>query len=351
MVMPCGDLDVRAIRALALLTKGATFTVAHVHRSTQPTLHREVIARAPTRIDLGGGWTDVPPYCDREGGFVCSLAITRYALARVTDAAGASESGQNPILRAALRRSGTHGVNVHLTNDFPTGAGLGGSSSASAAILGALSAWNGRTIDRVAIAEEGRRIEVEELGVAGGRQDHYAATHGGALALTFTTGVAVQRIPLAAATRRELLACCTLIYTGESRVSGETINAVLDAYGAGEPRVLDALCRMRELASDMATALAAGDIHALGELIGEHWLHQRGLHPTIPTPKIDQIVAAASAAGALGAKAMGASGGGCVLIMSRASRTAEVRDAVRDLGEFIDFDIDEAGLTIVSENA
>jgi D-glycero-alpha-D-manno-heptose-7-phosphate kinase len=313
-------------------------------------LHREVIARAPTRIDLGGGWTDVPPYADREGGFVCSIAISRYAVARVTHDDGTSTT-DSPLLRAALKRSGIRGIAVTITSDFPTGAGLGGSSSASAAILGGLATWEGRGIDRVAIAEEGRRIEVEELGIAGGRQDHYAATQGGALALTFTRDVAVQRIPLPVSTRRELVASCTLIYTGESRISGDTITAVLGAYEAGDRRVLDALRRMRELAMDMSSALGAGDLHALGELMGEHWQHQRSLHPSIPTPRIDEIVATAHRAGALGCKAMGASGGGCVLILSRAAHTASVRRALAGLGDVLDFDVDDTGLMVTEHSA
>lgn len=312
-------------------------------------MHREVIARAPTRIDLGGGWTDVPPYCDREGGFVCSIAIARYAVARVTADSG-DEKPDSPLLQAVLRRARVAGIAATLTHDFPKGAGLGGSSSASAAVLGALAAWNGRPIDRVAIAEEGRRIEVEEMGIAGGRQDHYAATHGGALALTFTTSVTVRRIPLPASIRRDLVASCTLIYTGESRISGNTITAVLGAYEAGERRVLDALQRMRELAMDMSTALASGDLHALGELLGEHWQHQRSLHPSIPTPRIDEIVATAQRAGALGCKAMGASGGGCVLVMARPAATASVRRALAGLGEVIEFDLDDAGLVVTEES-
>lgn len=310
-------------------------------------MHREVSARAPTRIDLGGGWTDVPPYSEREGGFVCSIAISRYALARATAATDErARSDESPIVRAALKRSAAIGVSLHLETDFPTGAGLGGSSSASAAILGAISGWQGRAIDRTGIAEEGRRIEVEDLGIPGGRQDHYAATYGGALGLTFGDGVQVDRIPLSAAFRADLLASCTLIYTGESRVSGGTITAVLGAYESGEPRVVTALRRMREIAVDMATALGAGDLHALGEMLGEHWTFQRSLHPTIPTPRIDEIVAVAARAGALGAKAMGASGGGCVLIVSRPGKTADVRAAVRHLGQPVDFDFDDMGLVV-----
>lgn len=317
-------------------------------------MNREIITRAPTRIDLGGGWTDVPPYCDREGGFVCNVAITRYTTATVSDDRGstaardASKNGSDaPLVRAALKRTGMNDVTVTVANDFPLGAGLGGSSAASAAVLGALTAWRGKALDRTAIAEEGRRIEVEELGVAGGRQDHYAATHGGALGLTFTNTVAVHRIPLSAKSRKSLAARSVLVYTGQSRISGDTITAVLGAYEAGEPRVLLALERMRELAMDMATALERSDLDAVGEMLNEHWKHQRSLHPSIPTPRIDEIIARARLAGALGAKAMGASGGGCVLVIAKPSSVDAVRDAVQPLGEILNFEVAKEGVTVV----
>lgn len=310
---------------------------------------RVVSARAPTRIDLGGGWTDVPPYCDREGGFVCNIAIDRYASATVSPgAASAAASAGEPLLTAALRRTGLMGLRVDLASDFPVAAGLGGSSAASAALLGALHAWRGHPLDRVAIAEEGRRIEVEELGIAGGRQDHYAATHGGALALTFDTGVRVRRIGMSSATRDALRQWATLVYTGESRISGDTITAVLGAYERGAATVVTALQRMKELARDMATALEASDLHALAELVDEHWRYQRSLHPGIPTARIDEIIAAAARAGSTGAKAMGASGGGCVLVLSRPTCTAAVRLAIAGLGELLDFGFDEQGVTVTS---
>lgn len=314
-------------------------------------MSREVIARAPTRIDLGGGWTDVPPYCDREGGFVCNVAITRYAVARLSATsdlrATSVNSADAPLVRAALKRAGINGVTVRIENDFPVAAGLGGSSAASAALLGALAEWRGESWQPTTIAEEGRRIEVEELGVAGGRQDHYAATHGGALALTFTTSVAVRRIPISTKARNDLTTRSILVYTGQSRISGDTITAVLGAYEAGESRVVHALRRMRELAKDMAVALERSDLDAVGELVKEHWVHQRALHPSIPTPRIDEIVARSLHAGALGAKAMGASGGGCVLVIARSNNVEQIRDAVKPLGQTLDFGIDEDALTIV----
>lgn len=284
---------------------------------------------------------------------MCNIAITRYATARVFEgaASGRAVGGERALVEAALRRAGLRGVAVTLTNDFPVGAGLGGSSAASAAILSALNAWRRVEMDPGEMAEEGRRIEVEDLGVAGGRQDHYAATHGGALGLTFNGDVAVRRIPLAPATRDELLACSTLIYTGESRISGDTITAVLGAYEAGVARVVTSLRRMRELAVDMASALGASDIHALGELVDEHWTYQRALHPSIPTPRIDDIISRARAAGAIGAKAMGASGGGCVYVLSRPGKTAAIREAVRDLGEILSFDFDTEGSSVLQHAA
>lgn len=310
-------------------------------------MSRDIIARAPTRIDLGGGWTDVPPYCEREGGFVCNVAIARYAVVRLHAHPPYSvESQELPLLDAVIRRSGVEGVGFHIRSDFPEGAGLGGSSAASAALLGALAEWQGRTWERAAIAEEGRRIEVEDLGIAGGRQDHYAATHGGALALTFSDQVSVRRIALAPKTRDDLASRSVLIYTGQSRVSGDTITAVLSAYERGERRVVHALRRMRELAIDMAMALDAADLDAVGQLMNEHWEHQRGLHPSIPTERIDEIIGAALRAGALGAKAMGASGGGCVLIVARADDVERIRTTVRPMGTILDFDIDEEGLSV-----
>lgn len=318
-------------------------------------VNRVVTARAPARIDLGGGWTDVPPYADREGGFVCNVAIARYSVARLTPRAnGRSASGSNvdaPLVQATLKRTGVSDAQVTLSNDFPVGAGLGGSSAASAALLGALAQWRGAAWTSSEIAEEGRRIEVDELGVAGGRQDHYAATHGGALALTFGRQTDVRRLVLTAETRNAFVARSILLYTGESRISGDTITAVLGAYETGEPRVVEALDRMKALARAMARELERGDLDALGEMVREHWRHQRSLHPSIPTPRIDEIVARASHAGALGAKAMGASGGGCVWILGPLHAMDAIRRAVVTLGENLAFGLDETGLTVLPDES
>ena len=316
---------------------------------TAPT---QLVARAPTRIDFGGGWTDVPPYSEEEGGFVCNIAIARHATVRIRESA--SEAGEidtqraadSALAEAAVRRAGIGGITVEISCDFPIGAGLGGSSAAGVAVSGALAAWRGTPIDRAALAEQSRAIEVEDLGIPGGRQDHYAAAYGGALALTFGDETRVRRIPVTSKTCSELERRCIVAYTGQSRISGDTITAVLGAYRARDRRVLHALGRMKALARAMVDELDAGDIDELGQLVWEQWQHQRSLHPSIPTPLIDSILERARAAGARGGKALGASGGGCVLVIAGDDNVDAVRAAVVELApNLVEFKIDETGLT------
>ena len=315
--------------------------------------------RAPTRIDFGGGWTDVPPYSDREGGFVCNLAIARYATVLLAPAVktdslslSADRERDRPLVEAAVRRAGVNGVDVALYNDFPVGAGLGGSSAAGVALAQALSHCSGQLLDPAELAERSRATEVEELGVAGGRQDHYASAFGGALALRFSDrGTDVRQIPLTRQAREELEQRCIVVYTGESRISGDTITAVTGAYERRDARVLFALRRMRELAENMAHALEQSDIDGLASLVGEHWAHQRSLHQAIPTSRIDAIIERARDAGALGAKALGASGGGCVLVIARRGLEGAVANAVAALGPLLPFSIAERGVETSSPGA
>ncbi len=311
---------------------------------------RTLAARAPTRIDFGGGWTDVPPYSTEQGGCVCALAIGRYATVELSDtlpAEGLRDSADSRIAAAALARSPASRVALSVHNDFPVGAGLGGSSASGVAAVGALAAWSGQSLDRADLAERSRAIEVEDLGIAGGRQDHYAAAFGGALGLTFGEATTTVRIPLTAATVAVLEAECTIIYTGQSRISGANITAVLDAYRAREPVVTGALARMRELAQAMIDALVRGAVDELGALVGEHWAHQRTLHPAITTPRIDAIIETAIAGGAFGAKALGASGGGCVLIIAPRDRTPAVRHTLSELGVLLPMTVDHDGFMLL----
>jgi D-glycero-alpha-D-manno-heptose-7-phosphate kinase len=255
------------------------------------------------------------------------------------------------LARAATRYFGLKGVRTRIRSNFPTGAGLGGSSSVGVALVGACRTWLGRGLDnRSEIAEESRLIEVEQAGIAGGRQDHYAAAYGGALDLTFGNVTTAHRIPLSASTIRALEQRCVIVFSGQSRISADTIKGVLSAYEAGDAQVTDALHRIKWLAADMTKALAGGDLDALGAAVGEHWVHQRRLHPAITTERIDTIVDTAARAGAIGSKALGASGGGCVLVIGQAGAMEGLRAAVGEVGLLLDFEIDQQGVTVMTED-
>ena len=284
---------------------------------------------------------------------MCNVALAHRATVRIRRAVGDARPGvegqhgdDGELARAALRRAGISNVSLELRNDFPVGAGLGGSSAAGVAIAGALAAWRGVAIDRSAIAEESRSVECDDLGIAGGRQDHYAAAWGGALDLAFGE---VHALACSRETHDALERRCIVAYTGESRVSGSTITAVLDAWRVGNPRVVEGLARMKALARSMALAIEAGHLDDLGAMVDEHWAFQRELHPSIPTPLIDEVIARARAAGALGGKALGASGGGSVLLFADDDTVEPVRREVAALADILPTRLDESGLTWMAE--
>jgi D-glycero-alpha-D-manno-heptose-7-phosphate kinase len=315
---------------------------------------RAIVARAPTRLDFGGGWTDVPPYCEREGGAVCNIAITRFATATValperdTHHLGEHVPTADPLVAAALRRADLPGASGSIRTDYPAGAGLGGSSACGVALAGALAALRGEEVAPDVLAARSRATEVEELGVAGGFQDHYASAFGGALLLTFSDCVGVETLSVPENCAVDLARRGVLVYTGESRLSGGIITAVTDAYERGDARTHAALARMKALAGEMAASLRRGDLDELGRLVGEHWVHQRQLHSSISTPRIEAIVRAAASSGALGVKALGASGGGCVLAIASDGREDELARALTPFGERLSYAVDQQGFQIVA---
>ena len=307
---------------------------------------REVVARAPVRVDFGGGWTDVPPYTTEQGGCVCNLAIASYARVTLRGIARGVEldaDGDDSLGAAALRVAQLDNVRLEQTSEFPRGAGLGGSSAAGVAVAAAIAAWRDESLGKSELAERSRALEVNELGIAGGFQDHYAAAYGGALALSFGAMTTATAIPLSDSLVDSLERQCIIAYTGESRISGATITAVLDGYRARVPRVVAALASMRALAMQMIDALTREDVDTLGALVGEHWVEQRALHAKITTALIDELLETARAHGALGGKALGASGGGSVVIIAPIERADEVRAHVSALARLLPFVIDREG--------
>ena len=199
----------------------------------------------------------MPPYSDEMGGFVCNVAISRYATVsrsargerRATRAIGFA--GDRSIAEARgerFRHAATHGVTV--ASDFPVGAGLGGSSAVGVATVAALAAARGETMTPTAIAELSREIEISDLGIPGGRQDHYAAAYGGALGLRFSARARRRATDSARRARRARRSSGAASSSTPGRVASPAKRSprCLDAYRERDPRVLNALQRhAREL--------------------------------------------------------------------------------------------------------
>lgn len=297
------------------------------------------------RLDLAGGWTDVPPFSAREGGVVVNAAIGLQAHVKLTlggtllrfvseelgetlevaNAGGLTGHAKLPLLMAALRMFPVLGGFTLTTRcDAPPGSGLGSSGALGVALVGALTRARQETLSQPELAAQAWHVETIEAQLPGGKQDQYAAALGGFHRLTFRDpDVGIEPVTLdpafAAALERQLLIC----YTNKSRVSGATIARVMDAYERGDPRVTAALRRLKETGQAMAEALRAADLARVGVLLSENWKHQQALDPGMRTEEMAQLEAAAEQAGALGGKAAGAGAGGCMFFVMRGdARTA-----------------------------
>jgi D-glycero-alpha-D-manno-heptose-7-phosphate kinase len=315
----------------------------------QPTTIR---ASAPVRLDLAGGWTDVPPFSEREGGVVVNAAIQLQAHAEVTlggrgfrleardlgcreviaSAEGLVASGPLGLLKAALRMYPVGPCTLETRVDAPPGSGLGSSGALDVALVSALSAARGERLDRLEIAEEAWRLETVEAGIAGGRQDQLAAALGGFNLLRFhDPELHHERLDLDPAFRDELERRTVLCYTGTSRVSGDTITRVMTAYRRGDAVVTGALRGLREVALLMAEALRGADLARVADLLSRNWKHQQALDSIMQTTEMKRLEALMTGAGVLGGKAAGSGAGGCMFFLAGAD-IAAAQAAAREAG-------------------
>jgi len=288
------------------------------------------------RLDLAGGWTDVPPFSAREGGVVVTGAIQLFARAEVrlggtgfrlvsedlrdeleiSDSAGLVRDGRLDLLKAGLRLLPVGGCMLSTRSDAPPGSGLGSSGALDVALVAALSAARGESPDPVDVAEQACHLEAVEAGIPGGRQDQFASSHGGFLRLDFRDPEAeVRRLKLDSAFAADLARRMVLCYTSASRFSGATIDRVMRAYEAGDPGVAAALHGLRRVAEEMADALVAADSARIGQLLTKNWTHQQALDPRMCTESMARLERSVTDAGALGGKAAGSGAGGCMFFL------------------------------------
>jgi D-glycero-alpha-D-manno-heptose-7-phosphate kinase len=329
-------------------------------------------AKAPLRISFCGGGTDVSPYTEERGGVVLSATIDRFAyaslepiaepLARVTSLdfgltreyplGGRLEpDGDLDLVKGALncfQESAPlpSGLAIFLRTDAPPGSGLGSSSTMVATLVGVFSRWLRRPLTPYEIAELTYRIEREDLRIAGGRQDQYAAVFGGFNLIEFHADhTVVNPLRLRADTVNELEVSLLLCYTGRTRLSAHIVEKQARAYAERRAGVVASLDEMKRLTLEMKALLLRDRLREFGEKLHEAWEWKKQLQDEITNAEIDRLYECARAEGAIGGKLLGAGGGGFLLLLAPFERRHLIAEALRRIGgEVVPFAFEERGL-------
>lgn len=235
-----------------------------------------------------------------------------------TDTGHSHLNGDADLARAAVQRMGvTDRLEINTCSDCPPGSGLGSSSAMVVAILGGLSEWSARTIERKKVAEMAYLIERLDVGIPGGMQDQYSAAMGGFNLIRFEKrGVTVEPLTISGAVRNELEYRLLLCSTGTTRPSGGILGRQIKSYREGNPTVLEALHEIKKLTFDLNNELVHGRVEEFGELLGHEWNLKKKLDPAISNQEVDKLYQTALANGAIGGKLLGAGGGGYLLLFA-----------------------------------
>jgi D-glycero-alpha-D-manno-heptose-7-phosphate kinase len=307
-----------------------------------------IFTRAPLRLSLGGGGTDLPSYYREHGGFLIAAALDKHIymlthtvfqrrfkmkyseFEEVDDPADI----QHPLLREALRLHWKGGEPVEIASvaDVPAGTGLGSSGAFTVALLKSLALARRRSTTPAALAEDACEIEIDVLGEPVGKQDQYVAAHGGICSYTFNPDGSVDVRPLALSqqTLDRLQDSLLLFWTGQTHSAGRLLADQDKRTRANDDRMVAGLHRVKELGYESLKLLESGELERYAEGMHEHWVAKRERSPEMTSPRIDELYELARGAGAIGGKLVGAGGGGFLLVYADDPRG--VRRAMSDAG-------------------
>jgi D-glycero-alpha-D-manno-heptose-7-phosphate kinase len=318
-----------------------------------------IFSRAPLRISLGGGGTDLPSYYGEHGGFLVSGAIDKYAYMlthttfqrryrmKYAELEEVEEVSQirHPILREGLLRHWCGSpLEIASVADVPAGTGMGSSGAYTVCLLKGLARARRTAITPGELAELACEIEIDVLGEPVGKQDPYVAAHGGICAYTFHPdgSVGVESLELTPTALRRMRDQLLLFYTGEARAASHML-ADQDARSkAGDERMLENLHRTKELGLRSRELLMGGQLEEFAELMHEHWEHKRRRSPGMTDERIDGLYALARRNGVIGGKLLGAGGGGFLLVYTSRPEDTRRAMAAQDAPE-LPFDFEFSG--------
>ena len=332
-------------------------------------------SKAPLRLGLAGGGTDVSPYCDIYGGAILNATISMYAYATIIP------RNDNTIVLHSIDKQVTvtypssmvldtghelallSGIYNRIVADFshqplsfelityadaPPGSGLGTSSTMVVAIIGAFCEWLKLPLGEYEIASLAYSIERCDLAMAGGKQDQYSATFGGVNYMEFYNNEKVIVNPLRIRNDYldELSHNILLYNTRTSRISSAIIEMQTENVRNKSARTLDAMHVLKEQSQQMKEALLTGNLNKIGEILDHSWHYKKQMAKGISNEQIDEIYTEAIKSGATGGKISGAGGGGFMFFYCPANSRHKVLEALEHFGGKIKrYEFTNKGLT------
>lgn len=318
-------------------------------------------SKAPLRIGLAGGGTDVSPYSDLYGGAILNATLSLYANATIEPidekkiileaidrqetevydwAATLPITGKLDLLKGVYNRNQQdygikeQGFRLSTYVDAPAGSGLGTSSTLVVAILGAFAEMLKLPLGEYDMAHYAYEIERRDLNLAGGKQDQYAATFGGVNFMEFYGDDKVIVNPLRVKQQYlfELENNLLLYYTSTSRESAEIIKKQSKNVTDNKEKSIEAMHHLKDQARMMKEALLKGRLHEIGEILDYGFQQKRQMAEGISNPLMEEIYEAAKAAGATGGKISGAGGGGFMIFYCPVNTKYKVIDRLAGFG-------------------
>lgn len=305
----------------------------------------KIISSAPCRIGLLGGGTDIPTYSDKFGGLCLNIAINIRQHFEITDSNGKDNvypKGANPkFYEEFYKQFGWTPETCVSTFDGILESGLGSSAAAAVALVGALSRYNNMNLSKEDIAEMAWHIEINKIGLYGGRQDQYASSFGGCNLFEFGKGVKVTRLD---GFIEKVLPSLTLFYLGKNRRSAN----IQEGFKKLSQQQIMKLDEIKASVLEGSKIIATGDIEKFGRLMDKAWQMKKISNKGVSNNEIDKIYDKALKLGAFGGKIMGAGGGGCMLFIVDPAKRNKF---IKEIGlKWIDFSLDKNGLETRVEN-
>ena len=309
-----------------------------------------ITTRAPLRIPLGGGGTDLPSYYGVHGGFVFSVAINKYVYIQLnrlqvencirvkytnTEQVDNAEKIQHPLLRESLLHTETEGgIEISAMADLPGRTGMGSSGAFTVALLNALYENKFEQISRDVLAEQANYVEAVRAAQPAGKQDHYLAAYGGLTQLVVDTDgqVTASTFDLDHDTMEELRKSMLLFYTGIERDSSDLLSQQESDTLKGDKEVIDSLHEVKRLGFEIKETLKSGQLDRFGILLHQHWMTKKLRATNMSTGLIDKWYEMGRRAGALGGKILGAGGGGFLMFYCPAEHRLHLRNTMASEG-------------------